>query len=116
MKLHLIDTAPKDGTEVIVAVEIATVWVLRNARYVRAEDWMPELDPLYPWRAEEEEDTDGWWAVRNSVTQEFLEGYYEPTHWMPMPELPEDSNDQNTVKEKTCGKSPSHILPEMRRD
>jgi len=95
MKLQPIATAPKDETEVIVAVEIGGEWVLCNARYVPAKNWLPELDPLYPWRAEEEEDTDGWWAVRNSVTQEFLEGCYEPTHWMPMPELPEDSDEQN---------------------
>ena len=30
-----IETAPKDGTEVLVGVDIATVWIVRNARFVR---------------------------------------------------------------------------------
>ena len=72
-----IETAPKDGTEVLVGVDIATVWIVRNARFVRGEDWM------------EPESEDGWWAYCNSVSQEMLEGIFAPTHWMPMPDPPQ---------------------------
>lgn len=71
-----IELAPKDGTEVIVGVDVASVWIARNARFVRAEEWMHR----------EPEDTDGWWAYKNSVSQEQLEGIYEPTHFLPMPD------------------------------
>lgn len=69
-----IDTAPMDGTEVIVGYEIATVWIARNARFVRADEWTPR----------EPDDTDGWWSYSNSVTQEQL----HPTHWCRMPKVP----------------------------
>src|SRR5687768_480455 len=62
-----IESAPKDGTEIIVGGEIATVWIVRNARWVQADEWL-----------EEPEDKDGWWAYRNSITQEMLEDIYEP--------------------------------------
>jgi len=57
---------------------VASVWVFCNARYVRADQWV----------IPDKSDKDGWWAQRSSLTQEFLERVYEPTHWMPMPELP----------------------------
>lgn len=75
-----IETAPKDGTEVLVGVDIATVWIVRNASFVREDDWVPRGGC-----------GDGWWAYNNSVTQEMLEGIYEPTHWMPLPEPPEST-------------------------
>lgn len=75
-----IETAPKDGTEVFVGVDTASVWIARNARFVRADEWLPG----------EPGDTDGWWSYRNSVSQEKLEGIHEPTHWCPMP-VPPDS-------------------------
>lgn len=75
-----IETAPRDGTEVLVGKDIATVWIVRNARWVNANDWVPP----------ENDEVDGWWAYRNSVTQELLEGIFEPTHWIPMPQPPAD--------------------------
>lgn len=73
-----ISTAPKDGTEIIVGVDVATVWIVRSARYVRADEWYPS----------EPDDVDGWWSYINSVSQEQLVGIYEPTHWMPQPAPP----------------------------
>lgn len=32
----------------------------------------------------------GWWAYRNSVSQEMLEGIYAHIHWMPMPDPPDE--------------------------
>ena len=74
-----IATAPKDGTEIFVGFDLATVWIARNARFVRADEWVPNDDA----------ETDGWWSYRNSVTQEKLAGVHEPTHWCPMPSPPE---------------------------
>ncbi len=78
-----IATAPRDGTEIIVAVCIATVWIVRNAWYRDAARLRAEGNTDFT------DDDTGWWAYRNSVTQEQLEGIYEPTHWISMPALPE---------------------------
>lgn len=75
-----IATAPRDGSEVLVGVSIATVWIVRNASFVRADEWSPS----------EPGDSDGWWSYKSSVSQEMLEGIYAPTHWMPMPDPPVD--------------------------
>ncbi len=72
-----IRTAPKDGSEVLVGVDIATVWIVRNARWVDGGGHFEE----------------GWWTFKHSVTQEKLQGIYAPTHWMPMAEPPEVNLD-----------------------
>jgi hypothetical protein len=75
-----IESAPRDGTEAIVGCDIATVWIVRSARYVKADEWFPP----------EPDTTDGWWSYSNSVSQEQLGGIYTPTHWlMETPEPPE---------------------------
>lgn len=66
MQWKPIETAPTDGTEVFVGVDIASVWIARNARFVKASEWVPA----------DTEDTDGWWAYTNSVSQEQLEGIF----------------------------------------
>jgi hypothetical protein len=75
-----IETAPRDGTHILLGVDIATVWIVRNGRYDKCEHSTP-YDP----------NDEGWWCYRHSVTQEKLEGIYEPTHWMPMPDEPDAS-------------------------
>lgn len=75
-----IETAPRDGTEVIVGVDIATVWIVRSAAFVYGHEWCE-----YPI------EKDGWWAYENSISQELLEGMYEPTYWMPLPNPPEQT-------------------------
>lgn len=78
-----IETAPMDGEEVIVGFDVATVWIVRSARFVRADEWCPP----------EPDTVDGWWAYSNSVSQELLDGLYTPTHWMPLPTLPTVATD-----------------------
>lgn len=73
-----ISTAPKDGTEIIVGVSCATVWIARNAYWVRAEEWMGDDTAV-----------DGWWSPTSSCGQELLTDIYEPTHWLPMPRPPQ---------------------------
>lgn len=75
-----IDTAPKDGTDIIVGFDAATVWVAHIAWWRREEDH-PDFVL---------EDV-GWWSyVRGSVSQEKLDGHREPTHWIPLPEVPHE--------------------------
>jgi hypothetical protein len=81
MNWQPIATAPKDGTVVLVGVDIATQWIVRNAFWREVDVNLKDMG----W----EEDDTGWWAYRTSMTQERLDGIYEPTHWLPMPEPPE---------------------------
>lgn len=77
-----IETAPRDGTDIIVGFDSASVWIVHVAWWRELEDWMRD-DPEWS-----EEDV-GWWSyVNHSVTQEKLEGHRTPTHWMPLPSLP----------------------------
>jgi len=79
-KWKSIDTAPNDGREVLVGVEVAGVWITRGAFY----DDGSMFDVVGSKRIE---DAIGWWSYENSVSQERLEGIYEPTHWAPMPDF-----------------------------
>lgn len=75
MKWQPIATAPKDESEIIVGFDIADTWIVRSAWYRSAE--------LIVHLGGEWDETDiGWWSYKNSVTQEKLEGIYEPTHWL----------------------------------
>lgn len=76
-----IETAPRDSTEVLVGVEIATVWITRAASWDDGELWEFQ-------GCKSQEDARGWWSYASSVGQDKLEGMYEPTHWAPMPEGP----------------------------
>lgn len=78
---QLIETAPRDGTEVIVGFDIATVWIVRNARWSEGSRWK-EIGH------ESQGEARGWWSPKHSVTQVKLEGIYEPTHWIPLPTPP----------------------------
>ena len=80
-----IETAPKDGREVIVGVDIASVWITRGAFYVAPGE-------------RDTPDSVGWWSYKHSVTQQKLEGIYEPTHWLPMPETPSDRELQEVIE------------------
>lgn len=77
-----IETAPTDSTEIIVGVDIATVWIVRSARYEDDEDFCENLEEI------------GWWSYSNSISQELLEGIFEPTHWMPLPKPPEFTDEK----------------------
>ena len=79
MKWERIETAPRDGTDILVCFDCASVLVAHIAWWRSKED-SPEFT---------DEDV-GWWSyTRGSVTQEMLDGYRTPTHWMPLPDPPE---------------------------
>ena len=78
MEWQPIETAPKDGADIIAGFDAATVWIV-HAAWWRNKGDMPEFT----------EDDEGWWSyTRGSVTQEKLDGYRTPTHWMPLPTVP----------------------------
>jgi len=67
-----IETAPKDGTDIIVMyIDIAT-------QFVRIAFWLDyEWDPSI----------NGWWTY-DCGEDELMAPIYAPTHWMPLPEPP----------------------------
>ena len=76
-----IETAPKDGTPILVFYEVATVWIAHIAHWDDGELW--DLSGF-----DSREECRGWWSyVCNSVSQEKLEGLSGPTCWMPLPDL-----------------------------
>lgn len=80
-----IQTAPLDGTEVLVFYEVATVPVAHIAFYRGEREWLESGQYCGGW--DSLEDWIGWWSyTRGSVTQERLDGYRQPTKWMPLPD------------------------------
>jgi hypothetical protein len=82
VKWRPIETAPKDGTDIIVGFDAASVWVVHVAFWREVTEELMSYTDFTP------EDT-GWWSyVRGSVTQEQLDGYRMPTHWIELPDVP----------------------------
>ena len=68
-----IETAPKDGTDIIV------MYIDIDTQFVRIAFWLDsEWDPS----------VDGWWTY-DCGEDESMALSYAPTHWMHLPELPE---------------------------
>lgn len=78
-----IETAPRDGTEVLVLLDCASVAVVHIAFYRSRKEWEESGQYCGGWDSLEE--WEGWWSyTRSSVSQEKLEGDRLPTHWHPM--------------------------------
>jgi hypothetical protein len=73
-----IESAPKDGTEVLVLYMHIKTQCVFNAFYASEEDGWDREDV-------------GWWSYEHSeVSRIKLEGFMKPTHWMPLPAPPKD--------------------------
>jgi len=74
-----IESAPKDGNDILVRYEMAGV------DFVHIAWW--NADEHDQWQAQGhacKEDAVGWWSyVENSVSQLKLDGFRAPTHWAP---------------------------------
>lgn len=82
-----IETAPKDGTDVIVRCYAAGAEFVHIAWYRSKDEWEESGQYCGGW--DSLADWEGWWSyVRTSVSQERLEGWHAPTHWMPLPAPP----------------------------
>lgn len=69
-----IETAPKDGTDIITYRDSATVPIVRGAFWLDSD--------------EHTKTPKGWYHSRNSVGFYLLEDINAPTHWMPLPQPP----------------------------
>lgn len=81
-KWHQIETAPRDGTNILVYYEFAGVPIAHIAwwRSDKHDQWSEQ-------GFKSKDEAVGWWSyVENSVSQHKLEGPHFPTHWMPLPE------------------------------
>lgn len=67
MQWRPIETAPKDGTEVLVFLEVA------GTEIVHIASWLEDSDGVGDW----------WSYTRNSVSLDRLGAWRAPTHWLP---------------------------------
>lgn len=85
-KWQPIKTAPRDGSDILVYLECATVPIVHIAFYRSAEEW--EKSGKYCGGFDGIDDWLGWWSYTiNSVGQQRI----LPTHWMPLPKPPIDA-------------------------
>lgn len=77
-----IATAPKDGTEVLVLLDVADTEIVHIAWFRGHEEW--EQSGKYCGSFDSEDEWTGWWSyTRTSVTQEKLDGFRQPKYWTP---------------------------------
>jgi len=72
-----IETAPKDGTDVLLMYVHIDTQVVHNGFWLGASDTDDESDI-------------GWWSYEHSeVSRIKLDDWMTPTHWLPLPKLKE---------------------------
>ena len=82
-----IESAPKDGTAVLAYLDWAGTDFVCVAWFRSEQDWQ-DSGQYCASEGETMADWIGWWTYISTVSQERLEGWRTPTHWMPMPEDP----------------------------
>jgi hypothetical protein len=76
MKWQPIETAPKDGSDILVCYKNCDSW------FIHVAFWLDYFDDAQPEEA-------GWWSyLLTEVSRTSLDGCCEPTHWAPLPEWP----------------------------
>ncbi|MCU7840848.1 MAG: DUF551 domain-containing protein [Candidatus Thiodiazotropha sp. (ex Troendleina suluensis)] len=86
-KWQPIDTAPKNGTEILAWRDDAGVMLVR---YISPIEFLTESElerEIKHGLSEDDAETDDWFFA-DFVSGGRLEGSEEPTHWMPLPEPP----------------------------
>ena len=80
MQWQPIETAPRDGTHILVMYIHVSTQCVFNALWIdHAEGWNDPED-------------EGWWSyVYSEVGRSMLNGYRTPTYWMPLPQPPKES-------------------------
>ncbi len=72
-----IDSAPRDGTEILITYKQCDSWFLHNAFWMEGDGVEPE--------------DVGWWSyLLTEVSRTQLDGCCEPTHWQPLPDPPRE--------------------------
>jgi hypothetical protein len=79
MKRQPIETAPRDGTDVIV------FWADETEQDYAAVAWFRRWDDVKDIGGDWTRDDEGWWTYVSSVSQVKI----EPAHWVPFPEPPD---------------------------
>lgn len=77
LKWKPMETAPKDGREVLCRVFVAGVEIVRNAHYDDGQLWDMQ-------GCDSQDEASGWWFYENSVSQSKMEDYLTPTEWAEM--------------------------------
>lgn len=72
-----VETAPRDGTEILL--------------YVPGGRFHPEYVRSALWLSDDSSSLGEWWHVNDNKFYHFLRGP-DPTHWMPLPTPPNESN------------------------
>jgi hypothetical protein len=81
MKWQPIETAPKDGTDIIV------MYIHCETQIVHAAFWLEA-------NLDDELDETGWWTYDwSEVSRSKMDDHYTPTHWMPLPPPPTDEQE-----------------------
>lgn len=83
-----IETAPKDGTEILIWREDCGVLM---GRYCSANDLRSMSDKERDELNEESLFQEDWWGGDADGGGYRLEGAEVPTHWMPLPQPPKES-------------------------
>lgn len=75
MEWQPIETAPKDGTDVLVMYMHIETQIVHNAFWLDNENFPEQLS--------------GWWSYdKSEVGRVLLDDWMTPTHWMPLPTPP----------------------------